>query len=245
MSIAISSKDVNVHIEKVISLLKGQNYTLQATALTTHERKKLWELFYTFSQYGSSNCKFGDYYNLKSQKHVDNLNKEVFENADEETRIIIAKCGVDAKRVFVIDKNGCNIDNHLFNSMCAYSTVKIGKYTIVFTRDHPIDKESLEIKNFIEDMQQEKFKRYKDGEATFRVISEEDGKEEQIYFHSEGLHFGGYISFMGVQIGGNFGMRGFNFSGTSGMMKMDEGRANCINDLLPFFESFEELLSQA
>ena len=49
--------------------------------------------------------------------------------------------------------------------------------------------------------------------------------------------FGEHVSFMGQQIGGNFGLSGFRFSVSSGMMKKDEGRANCINSLVPFFEN--------
>lgn len=120
---------------------------------------------------------------------------------------------------------------------------RVGEYTIEITRGHPVDCQSAEIESFREDVRQEKFDRYKDGEATFRVFCEINGEKKQIYFHSEDMHFGEHVSFMGQQIGGNFGLSGFRFSVSSGMMKKDEGRANCINSLVPFFENFENLLS--
>ncbi len=120
---------------------------------------------------------------------------------------------------------------------------RVGEYTIEITRGHPVDCQSAEIESFRENVRQEKFDRYKDGEATFRVFCEINGEKKQIYFHSEDMHFGGHVSFMGQQIGGNFGLSGFRFSVSSGMMKKDGGRANCINSLVPFFENFENLLS--
>lgn len=244
MSIEISSRDIDEHIEKILLLLKKQNYISQATALTTHERKKLDELLFKYNEYGDEECVYGSYYRLKTQEDVDSLNQKVFENMDEETRAIISKCGISPNKVFSMDEGDCNIDRHLLSSMQAYGIAQVGEYTIEITRNHPIDRHSTEIESFREDVQQEKFDRYKDGEATFRVSCEINGEKKTIYYHSEGMHFGGFISFMGQQIGGNFGIGGFHFSLSSGMMKKDEGRANCINSLMPFFEYFENLLSQ-
>ena len=244
MSIEISSKDINEHIEKVLLLLKKQNYIPQATALTTQERKKLYEFLFTYDEYGDEECVYGKYYYLKNKEEVDALNQIVFGNMDEETRAIILKCGVSPSKVFSIEEGECIIDKQLLSSMQAYGIAQVDKYTIQMTRSHPIDRNSIEINHFREDVQEKKYDRYKDGEATFRVLCEINGQLQTIYYHSESMHFRGLISFMGVQIGGNFGMRGFSFSPSSGMMKMDEGRANCINSLMTFFKDFENLLSQ-
>lgn len=244
MSIEISSRDIDEHIEKILLLLKKQNYIPQATALTTQERKKLDELLFTYDEYGDEECIYGIYYHLETQEDVDALNQRVFENMDDETRAIISKCGVSPNKVFSMYEGYCNIDRHLLSSMQAYGIAQVGEYTIEITRGHPIDRHSAEIEKFREDVQQEKFNRYKDGEAKFRVSCEINGEKKQIYYHSEGMHFGGHVSFMGQQIGGNFGIGGFRFSLSSGMMKKDEGRVNCINSLMPFFEYFENLLSQ-
>lgn len=88
------------------------------------------------------------------------------------------------------------------------------------------------------------FERYQNGEANFQVLKEVDGKEKEIYRNDEGMHFGGCIKYKGKRIGGNFGIWGFFFSLSSGMMKRDEGIAQCIDELVPFFEYFETLLSQ-
>lgn len=244
MSIEISSRDIDEHIEKILLLLKKQNYISQATALTTHERKKLNDLLFKYDEYGDKEYVYGNYYSLMTQEDVDSLNQKVFENMDEETRAIISKCNVNPSKVFSMIEGNCDIDGHLLSSMQAYGIAQVGEYTIEITRNHPIDRHSIEIEAFREDVQQEKFDRYKDGEATFRVSCEINGKKKTIYYHSEGMRFGGLISFMGQQIGGNFGIGGFRFSPISGMMKKDEGRANCINSLMPFFEYFENLLSQ-
>lgn len=244
MSIEISSKDIDEHIEKILLLLKQQNYISQAIALTSHERKKLWDLLFKYDEYGGKQCIYGIYHRLNIQEDVDSLNQKVFENMDEETRAIISKCGVRPNEVFFMDEGGCNIDRYLLSSMQAYGIAQVGEYTIEITRNHPIDRHSAEIKSFREDVQQEKFDRYKDGEATFKVSCELNGEKKTIYYHSEDMHFGGYISFMGQQIGGNFGINGLRFSLSSGMMEKDKGRSNCINSLMPFFEYFENLLSQ-
>lgn len=245
MSIETNLKYIDEHIERVLLLLKKINYIPQATALNTHERKKLYELLFTYDTYGNEKSIYDEYYNLKTQEEVQVLNQKVFENMDEETRTIISKCGVSPKKVFSMDEGDCDIDRQLLDSMQAYGIAQVGQYTIEIIRRHPIDRHSAEIESFREDVRQEKFDKYKDGEATFRVSCEINGEKKQIYYHSEDMHFGGLISFMGQQIGGNFGFEGvLRFSSSSGMMKKDEGRANVINSLLPFFESFENLLSQ-
>ncbi len=244
MSIEISSGDIDKHIEKILLLLKKQNYIPQTIVLTTQERKKLDELLFEYNEYGEEKCIYGIYYNLETQEDVDALNQRVFEKMDDETRAIISKCGVSPNKVFSMYEGYCDIDRYLLSSMQAYGIAQVGEYTIEITRGHPIDRHSAEIERFHEDFQQKKFNRYKDGEATFRVSCEINGEKKQIYYHSEGMHFGGYVSFMGQQIGGNFGIEGSRFSLFSGMMKKDEGRANCINILMPFFENFENLLFQ-
>ena len=246
MGIEISPKEITEHIERVLSLLKNQNYIPLATVLVTQERDKLYNLLFSYDEYGGGKSKFGDYYRLKTQEDVDNLNKEVLKNMDGETYAIIMKCGVDPNKVFSFNGGRCDIDEQLFDSMSAHSVTRIGEYTIDFSREHPIDRNSAVIKSFCEEFQQEKFDRYKDGEASFRVFRETSGNgtPQVVYSHREGMKFGGYIGFMGHQIGGNFGMAGFRFSGSAVMMKMDEGIANSINDLMPFFYSFENLLEK-
>lgn len=244
MGIEIIQKDIDEHIEKTLLLMKKQNYILQSAALTTQERKKLDEFLFTHDKYGNEKCVYGNYYDLENKEDIDVLNQKVFENMDEETRAIISKCGVSPDKLFSMYKGDCNIDKRLLSSMQAYGIAQVGKYTIEITRGHPIDRHSSEIESFCEDVQQEKFDRYKDGEATFRVLCEIDGEKKQIYYHSEGMHFGGYTSFMGKQIGGNSGIGEYRFSASSSMMEKDEGRARTINSLMPFFEYFENLLSQ-
>ena len=243
MSTEISPECINEHIKKVLLLLKKQNYIPQATVLTTQERKKLFNLLFTYNENGYEESVYGEYYYLETQEEVDVLNQKVFENMDEETRAIIFKCGVNPNKVFSMNEGDCDIDKQLLFSMQAYGIAQVGEYTIEITRGHPIDRHSVEIESFREDAQQEKFARYKDGEAKFIVSHEINGKKIHIYYHSEGMHFGGYISFMGQQIGGNFGSSGFQIN-SSGMMKMNEGRSNCINELIPFFEYFENVLFQ-
>lgn len=58
------------------------------------------------------------------------------------------------------------------------------------------------------------------------------------------MHFGGLISFMGKQIGGNFGSATFCHPSSSFWMIRYEGLINLINSLMPFFDYFEDLLSQ-
>lgn len=244
MNIEIDDKKINEHIEKVHTLLKQQNYIPTATSLTAQERDKLYKLLFSYNEYGVEECVFGRYHYLKTQEDVDKLNEKLLESMDEEARFIIEKCGVNPKKVFSVDKSHCIINKQLLNSMKACSIAKVGDYIIELDQSHPIDKESPEIKSFREEVQKEKLEKYKNGEATFRVLYEINGEEETIYYHSEDLHFGGYVSFMGEQIGGNFGIRGYSFSSSSGMMKMFEGRDNSLNNLMPFFESFENLLSK-
>ena len=243
MSTEISPKYIDRHIKKILLLLKEQNYIPQATVLTTQERKKLFDLLFTYDECGNEESVYGEYYYFKTQEEVDELNQNVFENMDEETRAIIFKCGVNPNKVFSINEGNCDIDKQLLFSMQTYGIAQVGEYTIEITRGHPIARHSAEIESFCEDFQQEKFAKYKDGEANFIVSHEINGKKIHIYHHSEGMHFGGYISFMGQQIGGNFGFRGFQIN-SSGMMNMDEGRSNCTNELIPFFEQFENLLLQ-
>jgi len=199
---------------------------------------------FKYDEYGYEECVYGSYCCLKTQEEVDSLNQKVFGNMDEEIRAIISKCGVNPNKVFILYEGYCDIDRSLLSSMQAYGIAQVGEYTIEMTRSHPIDSYSEEIKTFREDVKQEKIDRYKDGEAAFRVSCEMNGEKKAIYCHSEEMHFGGFVSFMGQQIGGNFGIDGFQFSSSIGMMKKDEGRANCINRLMPFFEYFEYLLSQ-
>ena len=244
MSIEISPVDISEHIDKVHSLLKKQNYIPQSTVLTTEERKKIYGLLFKYGRFGEKECIYGKYNRLKKQEDLDALNQKVFENMDEETRAIISKCGVNPKSVFTMYDGHCDIDSILLSSMKAYGIAQVGEYTIEITRGHPLERHSDEIESFQDSIQQQKFDTYKDGQARFRVFGEIDGKKEQIYYHSEGMRYGGHVSFMGQQIGGNFGISGFSFSPYSGMMLKDEGIANCVNDLMPFFEYFENLLSQ-
>lgn len=239
----ISPADIRENIETTLALLKKQAYVPQTVVLSTEERKKLYDFFYTYSTFGLERSKYSDCY-LKEQSDLDELNKKVFGDMDDEIRTIIEKCGVDPKKVFVLYNPYCKMDIQLSNCMKAYSIAKIGNYTIEFTRDCPISRDSEQINNFIESIQQEKYETYKDGAADFKVFTEINGQIIQIYWHLEDMNFGGCIKFKDYQIGGNFGMRGFSFSISSGMMKKDEGIASCINELMPFFESFQALLNE-
>lgn len=244
MSITINSKDRENHIETILSLLKKQNYTSQTTILTTSERKKLYDFLYLYDECGDWDCVFGEYYNLTTQEDVDKFNEKVFENMDEEIREIITKCDIDTKKLFFIDKNFCDINKQLILSMQAYSTANVGDYTIEFIRDHPIDIDSDEIKAFHEDVQKEKVDKYKDGEASFKVSAKTNfGEEVECYYHSEEMHAGGYVSFMGEQIGGNFGINEFRFSNSSGIILGYEGSKISESELMTFFKYFESLLS--
>ena len=240
----ISPMDIRDNIETTLALLKKQEYVPQTIVLSTEERKRLYDFFYTYSTFGLERSRYPDYYYLKEQAAVDKINEQVFLDMDDEVRTIIEKCGVDPKAVFAIYKTYCEMNIQLSNCMGAYSIAKIGDYTIEFTRDCPINRDSEQINNFIESVQQKKYETYKNGEANFRVFTEINGQIIQIYWHVEDMHFGGCIKFKDYQIGGNFGMKGFSFSISSGMMKKDEGIASCINELMPFFESFQALLNE-
>lgn len=244
MSTEISYREIKEHIEKLNSLLKQQIYVPQATVLTLQEREKLYNFLYSYNKFGTEKCNFGDYGFLETQEEVDEFNKKVFENMDEEIRAIIVKCGVDPRKIFYLDERGCDINKKLYNSMSAYGIANIGEYTIEVTYGHPIDRESVEVKSFSEEVQQENLNRYKNGEATFRVSCDLMGQNKSIYYHSEGMHFGGRTSFMNKQISGNFGFDHY-FSGRYGMDKTDVEIANYINEIMLFLKSFEEILFDA
>lgn len=244
MSIEISSELVDKHIERTLELLKKQKFIPQAISLTYQERKQLDEFLFTHDEYGREKCIFGKYYYLKIEKDVEKLNQIAFENMNAEIQKIFLKCGVCPKRIFSFENGNCDLDRKLLSSFHSYSITHVGDFIIELTRKHPLDRQSAEIISFREEVQQEKYEKHKEGEATFKVFYNKNGERKQIYYHQEGMHFGGHINFMGYQIGGNFGLRGFRFSAFSGMMEKEEGRATCINELIPFFENFENLLMQ-
>lgn len=243
MSIFISSTDVKRHIEKVISLLKQQEYTPQATVLTREERLKLFNFFYSYSQNGVPNNNFESPFHLRTEEELEKQNQKLFENMDDEIRAIITKCNADPKKVYLLNNKYGETDSRISYSMESRGIAKIGEYTIEFGLVHPIERNSIQIQNFREEFQQEKYERYKNGESVFKVSKEINGEKKIVYYHSEDMQFGGYISFMDEQIGGNFGIKGHQISLATGLMKKEEGIARCINKLMPFFRSFEKLLS--
>ena len=245
MTTMISMNEVNEHIEKVLLLLKKQKYTPKETALTKEERKKIYDLFFRYSELIEQRVSIFDE-DVSSKEEIIELNKNVFESMDEETISIISRCGVDPKEIFFVAEGSkfSEMNKKLYDSIRAYGVAKVDELTIEVTRDYPIDIKSPEIRSFHKNVKQEMVEKYEDGAATFRVYQDKNGKKTQIYCHLEDMEFGGNISFMGKQIGGNFGMNGFRFSGASGMMNKDEGVAIYIDYLMPFFDYFENQLSQ-
>ena len=238
----IESKDVDNYIERIFELLRKQKYQSLGIELTREERKRLFDFFCIYSEYGIEDYKFKKLYRIKTEEDLNSLNKCAYEQADDELKRIITKCKSDPKKIFLINNGICNIDNNIKNAMYNNGILEIGDYKIEVSYDHPIDRNSEEITHFLEEFQEKKYLRAKDGEACFIVYKNTNGNLEEIYRHKDDIQFGGYISFMEKQIGGNFGMRGFSFNLEKGMMFKEIGRSECINELMPFFYQFESLL---
>lgn len=152
----IMGEVIDEHIEKVLSLLKKQNYISQVVALTTEERKKLYDFLFIRDEFGKEECIYNrEYYELENQEDIDSLNQKVLENMDEEACALIAKCGVVPQKVFVKNKSGCSIDERLLSAMEAYGIAKVGEFTIEARYHRPIDMDSVEIKSFCEEAKQE------------------------------------------------------------------------------------------
>lgn len=234
---------VNDYIEKIFNLLRKQKYSSLGVELTREERKKLFDFFYVYNEYGNDSEKFKDMWEYETSVDISSLNRQAFELADEELKRIIAKCGADPKNIFIIKNGFCNIDDNINYSMNNSGFLEIGDYFIESSYGHPINRDSKEITHYREKAQEEKNLRGKDGEASFIVYKNVNGKLEQIYMHADDIHFGGHISFKKTQIGGAFLSNAYSFDGKTGMMLKDVGLSKCINELMPFFYEFETLLS--
>ena len=247
MQTVIHPEDIDNHIKNVFELLRKQEYAPLGAELSREERKQLFEFFYEYKGiYGEAEEKFYKYYYNKTISQVESLNKEAYEKANDEIKMIVTKCGVDPRKIFVLDtdRGSCYIDDNILNAMYNKGNIEIGDYYIEAKYDYPVDRDSEQILRFQESVQDDRYSRAKDGEATFSVYKNVDGKREKIYYHSDGINFGGLICFKDYQIGGNFGIGGFSFDVETGMMYKDSGRAKCINELMPFFAEFEEVLSK-
>ncbi len=233
------SKEINLKyeyvdedIKKILSLLKEQNYISKTTVLARGEREKLFKLLFVWDKYGMEES-IWEYWEYDTPKAIATLNREAFNNMNKETRSIISKCGVRPDKIFSFDEGQCCISRQLLSSMQAYGVAKVGEYTIEITREHPINRDSDEIRMFYKPLQSEKYEKFKDGAATYRVLHDTKEGQEEIYRHIEGLHFGDHILFKGQHIGGYYVAT-----------ELEKRRAKCIDELEPYFKEFEKLLSQ-
>lgn len=242
MSTKIDNEVITMHIETINSLLKNQKYNLMATLLTTSERKKLYDFFFTYKKFGGEMSNFGDWYELGKQKDVDRYNEKVYKNSSDEIRAIILKCGVAPQKVYLLKDGSCQMDSALENSMKAYSTTKVGAYTIELTRNHPIDWDSVELEAFRKEIQPVKFNQYKDGAATIRVSCNIDGQSRCVYDVFESMHQQEpTVFFNGVQISGDFGLSWRYCVRAAG--RMNQEKRIDFTPFILFAESFEKLLT--
>ena len=240
MSKNVNPSDIKNNIKELFVLLSKQNYGPIGVELTREERKKLFEFFYDYDEYGSDDFKFDVCFT--SQKPIDllEINKYVFNEADDELKRIITKCGVNPNNVFISTSG--DIDDKLLISMHNKGVLDLGDYVIKISQEHPIDRNSKEITQYSEKYQEEKYLRAKDGERTFTIYKKDKEELREIYYHTDYIHFGGYITFNGIQIGGTFSSKDYLFD-KKGMMYKDIGIEKCINELIPFFEEITEVLT--
>ena len=241
----INSRDIDNYIENLFDLLSKQDYYSLGVELTREERKKLFTFFYSYDMYGMEKENFKRFWGTRKAIDLLALNRLAFNQADDELKKIIIKCGANPNKIFILKNGHCEIDNNILVSMYNNGILDLGDYVIKTRQDHPVDRDSEEINHFMESFREKKYLRAKDGERTFTIYEKTKGKLRKKYHHSDGIHFGGLITFNGAQIGGNFGMRGYSFCfyQGKGMMYMDIGRAKWINELIPFFKEMHNILT--
>ncbi len=237
----VTKKDIDAYTDRILDLLKKQNYTSLYTKLTREERKKLYEFFFILKDWGREEAKYDIY--TKRDKLQD-INEKEYNEMDDELKQLVIKCGVNPKEVYNYSRNYLWIDNRIYYSMQDYGTLQLGDYTISVNYQHPVDRDSEEIDSFLDEVQDMKYEKSKNGQARFMVYQKIDGEDECIYKHSEHIHFGDYISYKDIQIGHINSINSYRFDLYSGMMEKEACIARNINEIMNFLMSFEELLTQ-
>ena len=239
----ITQADIDNYIYPIFALLKKQEYTPIGVELDRNERQKLLDFFYVYNKYGRvTDIKVYNYLDSIDEIDIEKVNSHFYNEADEEIRKIIQKCGADPKNIFSYDGN-MHIDQRIVDSMVARKEAVIGDYLISSNREKPVDWNSDEM-NFLKEAKPAKYAKAKEGVINFWVypINENGEIGKMIYRHDDAIHFGSYIRYKNHNIGGGIIPLSYDPNDKYYKDRINSLGYGYINEMFHFLESFEDLL---
>lgn len=245
MLVNISEKDIKEHTNKIFELLENTEFEPINIKLTRDERIKLYDfLFIIDSFFGNEEFVYPEYYSAKTDEEINSLNEKVYNDMNEEIKELIIKCGVDPKKLFVATKYGCDLNSKLNSSIIDEGTLNIGDYIVRVYCDHPIKRDSDELKDYMEEYQDELYEKHKNGDVHYFVEKNTEGKVEVIYNINNSLQIGNHAYYKEISLGNDHSLKDLKFDINSGMMIWQAKIAKNINEIMDFFDEFERVLSK-
>ena len=224
------------HTEYIYDLLRQLKFEPVGVELTSQERAKLFDFLYAPSKF-EYKSRYNDHYpGVLPPDKANAMSVDAFYNMNDDIMSIIDKIGVDPFSIFVFDFDNVRLDDRISQSLYVHGIARVGEYTIFRTLGHPISANSIELEYLTEDDKLTAMEQFKEGVPKFEI---RDKNNNIVYYHgtfgySTDTKSNGNINYKGIQLNEDY--LNFDIGSIVGVV-LD------LDDILNFFESIENLLS--